>query len=316
MSDPSNTLLARLQRVRQGLPAAEAAPEAAPPAPAAAPGVVPPDAPAREQSAAPAPTAPAEVAAAEPEPTPGLAAKIDAAPAKRRGRPSKADLAARAAAAGPVDPEATPPAVEKPKPAGKAMTCPACGGYAPIDTKERYMDHPGVDMDLKPYPEGLGVCVASGDTPEEARATVAKIRASAAVPAAIGTPQSAAEVRKPAVLKPAPLPPPPPLESVDELVIEAIYIDCLPVKGTHKGAFVMMEDWLAPILKVVAEANNVADYRLISYTSRGVLAEGISAQRQLAPPPVLVVASHASGADVVLENLIPFARTVVRGMRG
>lgn len=347
MSDqPTNSLLARLQRVRQGLPAtdepaaappATAAPPPAEPPPAAPPasavaGVVPVDAPSREQD--PLPPEATAPAAAGAEPT--LAQKIDAAPKRRPGRPKGSKNAAKEGPA--VGPSGTaldappPTVIDKPIPAGKAATCPACGGYAPIDTKGRYMDHPGVDTDLKPYPEGMGVCVTSGDVVDEAHAAVKKIRARLAAPAPAEdvetTPAVVAIDTSPAVraetsaaraagVPVVELPAPPELEEpAADTVIEAIYIDCLPVKGAHKGAFVMMEDWLAPVLKVVAEANGVADYRLISYTSRGALAEGISAQRQLAPPRVLVVASQASGADVVLENLIPFARTVVRGMRG
>lgn len=306
MSAPTSgeTLFERLKRARAGgaapeptapPPAAPAPPAAPSPAPVAVEGVVPPDAPPREQ--------PVETIAPPPP--------ADAP--KRRGRPPKIKSAPGA------DLAALPPEIDRPKPAGKAVVCPACGGWAPLDTKGRFMDHPGVDLDLKPYPEGMGACVTSGDLPDTAFAEVAATKARLASPAS-GSEQGATGATPytggpPPVAKlPAPL--------SEEIApgaggIEAIYVDCLPVKGAHKTRFSMAEDWLAHVAGEAAKANDVADYRLINYTSRGVLATAISASRQLGEvPPVLVVSSHLSGSDVILECLIPFARTVVRGLRG
>lgn len=357
MSTPS--LFEKLQRLRAGAAAAdgsappaavEAPPAAAPPAPSAAPpvGVVPPDAPPRTQPAEtivppgqPVPVEPSEddeeLATAPLETPPASLGDTPPAP-KKRGRPKGSKNAAKSTAPSPDD--GGP--LEVPKPAGVAKLCPACGGWAPMDTKGRFMDHPGVDADLKPYKAGMGVCVSSADTPEEAQTYVDETKRRQTAPPApnphlgseldVQALATTGEVKT--VPAPAPVPqapelsrvagPPAPAEAAPGPVavaaggmLEAIYVDCLPLKGPHKGSFTMMEDWLAPLAKMAAEANEVADYRLISYTSKGVLATAVNISRQAGEvPSVLVVSSYTPGSDVVLECLIPFSRVVIRALRG
>lgn len=96
--------------------------------------------------------------------------------------------------------------------------------------------------------------------------------------------------------------------------LEEIWIDCMPVKG---GAHVptMAEEVLAPCCAQAAEEAGVPDYRFISYNSKPTLATVIRAHLSEMPKS-LVVSSTIPGADVLLEVLTPFARLVVRGLRG
>jgi hypothetical protein len=94
---------------------------------------------------------------------------------------------------------------------------------------------------------------------------------------------------------------------------EELYIDCLPTKGgTPYG---LGEDILAQAGADAAAVENVADWRLIQYTSRGVLATAVrSLIGEL--PKALVVTSSVPGSDVLIEVLTPIARKVVRALRG
>lgn len=95
--------------------------------------------------------------------------------------------------------------------------------------------------------------------------------------------------------------------------LEELYVDCLPVKGS--GGYVMAEEILALAGADAAKSENVHDWRMISYTARGVLASALRA-RLAEIPKVLVVTSSLSGADVLIETLTPIARKVVRALRG
>jgi hypothetical protein len=91
-----------------------------------------------------------------------------------------------------------------------------------------------------------------------------------------------------------------------------LYIDCMPVKGSIN--VVSMEEWLGPIAELAALANEVQDVRLISYTSKGVLASAIRDCLDTTPA-ALLIDSRQFGADEVLAALIPHASLVVRGIR-
>lgn len=77
----------------------------------------------------------------------------------------------------------------------------------------------------------------------------------------------------------------------------------------------MAEEILALAGADAAKSENVHDWRMISYTARGVLASALRA-RLAEIPKVLVVTSSLSGADVLIETLTPIARKVVRALRG
>lgn len=93
-----------------------------------------------------------------------------------------------------------------------------------------------------------------------------------------------------------------------------LYVDCLPTKGGQE----IMEfyDWIRPATQAVEEANGVADWRLINYTAKGLLATQIRELIKLQGlPKALSVPSFAAGADIALEILSPLARRVIRPLR-
>lgn len=91
-----------------------------------------------------------------------------------------------------------------------------------------------------------------------------------------------------------------------------LYIDCFPVKGPDRATYVLAEEWLAPLMAKVAADNGVPDYRIIQYTAKALLAQEI---RRALPtvPEAIAVASYGGGSAELLESLIPWATTVVRG---
>lgn len=89
-----------------------------------------------------------------------------------------------------------------------------------------------------------------------------------------------------------------------------LYVDCLPVKGTHKN-YTLLEDWLAPITAAVAVAHAQPDWRMISYVSKAALSMAIK-EHLAEVPEILVISSYASGSDVALEALIPLATNIVK----
>lgn len=98
-----------------------------------------------------------------------------------------------------------------------------------------------------------------------------------------------------------------------------LFVDCLPQKGATATP---LEEWLAPIAEAAAAAyvdpktgaQGVADWRLISYTSAAVLAVAIREALDTCPE-ALAIDSHQRGAEVALEELVPHAALVVRGIR-
>ncbi len=96
-------------------------------------------------------------------------------------------------------------------------------------------------------------------------------------------------------------------------VATTLFVDCTPVKGDERPA--MLEEWLHPIMDMVAEANGVADFRLIKYTSKAELAAAIRTQLHTLPPLVLV-SSSAPASDIFLETAIPHVNRVIRALRG
>ena len=92
-----------------------------------------------------------------------------------------------------------------------------------------------------------------------------------------------------------------------------IYVNCIPVKGEHKGQGVMFEEWMAPICEVVAQEKGVVDWRLIQYTAKGDLAAKVRACISTLPPVVLV-SKFSPAADVFLESVIPWASQIIQGV--
>lgn len=93
-----------------------------------------------------------------------------------------------------------------------------------------------------------------------------------------------------------------------------LYVDTLPVKG--EAEVTDFYEWIAPAAQAVAEANSVADWRLINYTGKGLLASQIRELIKLTGlPKVLVIPSFAAGADVALEILSPQAKRIIRPLR-
>lgn len=328
--DPNkpSSLLEKILAAKAKLAASEAAPtpdNVVPLTPQA--GVVPPDAPPREQPA-PAAVAPA-VAPAAPAPTPA---------------PPEDDIMAAALAASQAM-EAAEPAAEPPKTKrgpGRPRKTPA--PRCPVCTHEvRIAD----DDLIVAHTNGNGEeCYVSGWSLEEAEAEAAEVAKAKAEQAKAAPPPAPAPTVSPAIspeeqaraaeaharaaaivaqteaLRQAAAEATPkghhpgltPRPAVSNLVL---YVDCTPVKGADRKDVELFEDFIAPIAAAAAEVNNVHDYRLISYTSKGVLATAIRAALANGQiPRVLQISSATPGSDVALEVLVPYARTVVRALRG
>ena len=94
----------------------------------------------------------------------------------------------------------------------------------------------------------------------------------------------------------------------------ALYVDCIPLKGADRANYVTLDTWLAPIVQEVAEMNGVADWRLIQYTSKPVLAVALRSKLETLPETMLI-SSYSAGADVALEVLAPLATELVRALK-
>lgn len=97
----------------------------------------------------------------------------------------------------------------------------------------------------------------------------------------------------------------------------AIYVDCIPLKGEDRAQGVLVEDFLAPLLKQIAESHGVENFRLIEYAKwEGPLETLVKMKANATEiPSVLLVSSFSKGAHVVVDVLTPFAAVVVKGMR-
>lgn len=93
-----------------------------------------------------------------------------------------------------------------------------------------------------------------------------------------------------------------------------LFVDCYPVKGLPEGTVDYLE-WYAPIAAGAADASKVDDWRLIQYTSKGVLATAmrlVVANGDL--PSAMTISTSAPGYDVAMEVLSPLAKTIIRRM--
>lgn len=93
----------------------------------------------------------------------------------------------------------------------------------------------------------------------------------------------------------------------------ALFVDCYPIKGLPEGTIDYL-DWYAPIAAGIKE-DLKTDWRMIDYKSKGVLAEAMRlVVGNTALPHAMTISMSAPGADVAMEVLSPFARTIVRRM--
>ena len=90
-----------------------------------------------------------------------------------------------------------------------------------------------------------------------------------------------------------------------------LYVDCFPTKGDRE--VVDFFEWIGPICAKVAQDNSVGDWRMISYTAKGLLATALRETiREHGTPKALTISSFAGGADIALEVLTPIARRVIK----
>ncbi len=102
-----------------------------------------------------------------------------------------------------------------------------------------------------------------------------------------------------------------------------LYVDCMPVRGLHHGKGVLLETWLAPIMRQLAESFGLEDVRLAEDNSpaaygkwKAHLTQLVSAKASREEvPSVLLISSFALGAHECLDALIPMATSVIRGLR-
>lgn len=175
--------------------------------------------------------------------------------------------------------ESAKPKVKEKKEKKITVKCPQCDEKVVADT----------------FGEHFQTCKAMIETPVEVLAPVPSAPAASSAPVSTSTP--AMTNRK--ALKVPPIAP-------------MLLIDTVVLKGVKDP--VLFESWFAPIAELAAAAHEVQDYRLISYTAKGVLATAIRECLDTCPS-ALVINSQAPGADVALEVLIPHASMVLRGVR-
>jgi CRISPR/Cas system-associated exonuclease Cas4 (RecB family) len=98
-----------------------------------------------------------------------------------------------------------------------------------------------------------------------------------------------------------------------------LYLDCMPCKGDIE--YLIFEDWFMPILSMLqqfANENEKEDYRMLQYSQEKAAIGRATLQyiKEHGLPKAIVVSTGNMITRDVLPCLIPFARTVVRGMRG
>lgn len=96
--------------------------------------------------------------------------------------------------------------------------------------------------------------------------------------------------------------------------VQALFIDCMPGKGWVGEQPVDALEFFHAFNALAASSAGAADYRLIKYESNGYLSTAIKVY-QKGLPPVLYVDSRMSGAGILLETIIPYAKLVFRGVR-
>jgi len=90
-----------------------------------------------------------------------------------------------------------------------------------------------------------------------------------------------------------------------------LYVDCFPTKGDREVTDFF--EWIGPICAQVAQQNSVGDWRQINYTAKGLLANAIRETiREHGTPKAMTLSTYAGGADIALEILTPIAKRVIK----
>lgn len=96
--------------------------------------------------------------------------------------------------------------------------------------------------------------------------------------------------------------------------VVALFIDCMPGKGwpgeQPKDALEFMHSFNS----LASSSAGVPDYRLIKYESKAYLSTAIKLYMK-GLPSALFIDSRMQGADILLENLVPYVKMVYRGVR-
>jgi len=222
--------------------------------------------------------------------------ETNAAPANGTAPPRKLSLAEKLAQMGVKAPVAEAPITPAPSPSGKAEAELAArkSEGAPLLAP----DAPPRDSGKSAGPATVAESSDSPPSPEPEKEAVKK-----------GRPKGSKNQEKPAETPGA------------SRAGFALYVDCIPQKGADKGKGVMLEEWIGPLLKFLAEKHGLEDVRLAPDGSEPAFGRWKALLTLLVRskaeevPPVLLISSFALGAHEVLDALIPLAADVVRGIR-
>jgi hypothetical protein len=99
-----------------------------------------------------------------------------------------------------------------------------------------------------------------------------------------------------------------------ECPVETLFIDCLPAKGWPGEPPKDLVEYMHAFATLAAATAGAVDYRLIKYESKGYLATAVRVYMK-GLPKTLYIDSHLSGADVVMEVIVPYVKMVYRGVR-
>ena len=90
-----------------------------------------------------------------------------------------------------------------------------------------------------------------------------------------------------------------------------LYVDCFPTKGDREVQDFF--EWIGPICAKVAQQNSVNDWRMINYTAKGLLASAIRETISThGAPKSLTISTFSGGADIALEVLTSIAKRVIK----
>jgi hypothetical protein len=100
-----------------------------------------------------------------------------------------------------------------------------------------------------------------------------------------------------------------------------LYVDCLPTKGDPD--YSLAEDWAGPMIAELnewaLEDHKMIDYRLLPYAQEKAAFTAAVQKRATAKmglPPAIVLSTSSQLGKELLPLLTPFARVIVRALRG
>jgi hypothetical protein len=99
-----------------------------------------------------------------------------------------------------------------------------------------------------------------------------------------------------------------------ECGLKVLFIDTVPAKGWDKDPPVDLATMMHFFEKIAAQSAKKSDYRLISYESKGYLANAIRVLMKSLPTSVFMD-SRIPGADVFLSVVTPYCSMIFRGVR-